>query len=157
LESHGGDGPDLLVAARSLQAAEIVASPQAIASPLQVAGLVDCVGAGVRVTPGARLYEELARRIPVSAVDPRWILDMAHGAFPDRTYLSLKRALDVLLAGVGLVALALVGPLVAAAILVDSGRPVLYRQRRVGFRGQPFTLIKFRTMRRDAETGRARW
>lgn len=157
VESSGAAVSDLLTAARSLQVAEIVASPDAIASPDQVAALVDCVGAGVRVTPGARLYEELARRIPVSTVDHRWILDMAHGASPGRAHLTLKRFIDILLAGVGLCALALIGPLVAAAILVDSGRPVLYRQRRVGFRGQPFTIVKFRTMRRDAETGSARW
>jgi len=157
LETGAESAADLLAAARSLQVAEIVASPQAIADPRQVAQLVDCVGAGVRVTSGARLYEELARRTPVSTVDHRWILDMAHGAFPGRTYQISKRVVDVLLASIGLVALALIGPLVAAAILVDSGGPVIYRQRRVGLRGQGFTIIKFRTMRRDAEAGSPRW
>jgi lipopolysaccharide/colanic/teichoic acid biosynthesis glycosyltransferase len=41
----------------------------------------------------------------------------------------------------------------AVAIVLDDGRPALYRQRRVGVRGKEFTLYKFRSMRRDAETG----
>jgi exopolysaccharide biosynthesis polyprenyl glycosylphosphotransferase len=42
--------------------------------------------------------------------------------------------------------------LVAAAVLIDSGRPVLYRQRRVGYRGRTFDILKFRTMVADADT-----
>ncbi len=50
--------------------------------------------------------------------------------------------------------LVLFSPLLAAiaiAILVDSGRPVFFRQRRAGKDGEPFTMLKFRTMVRDAE------
>lgn len=51
--------------------------------------------------------------------------------------------------------LVLTSPLLVAAavaILVDSGRPILYRQRRIGFGGREFEMLKFRTMVRDAET-----
>jgi lipopolysaccharide/colanic/teichoic acid biosynthesis glycosyltransferase len=50
--------------------------------------------------------------------------------------------------------LALLSPLllaVAVAILIDSGRPVFFRQRRAGKDGEPFTMVKFRTMDADAE------
>jgi lipopolysaccharide/colanic/teichoic acid biosynthesis glycosyltransferase len=62
------------------------------------------------------------------------------------------RALDIALAGLLLV---LVSPLllvIAAVALVTSGRPVLYRGQRVGRAGRFFTIVKFRTLRRDAET-----
>lgn len=61
-----------------------------------------------------------------------------------------KRAFDLLLAGVGLI---LIGPLlliIAAAVLLTMGRPVLFRQQRPGLHGRPFTIYKFRTMRQAA-------
>ena len=57
-----------------------------------------------------------------------------------------KRILDILLSAAGLLALSPVLAVVALAILVSEGRPVLFRQMRPGFRGQPFEMLKFRTM-----------
>jgi sugar transferase EpsL len=59
---------------------------------------------------------------------------------------AIKRSLDIALASAGLVALSplLVGT--AAAIALSMGRPVLFRQRRPGRNGEPFTIYKFRTM-----------
>lgn len=64
-----------------------------------------------------------------------------------------KRVLDVTLASAGLVALAPVMGGIALAIRVTLGSPVLYRQRRVGLNGEPFEMIKFRTMRHDRRQG----
>lgn len=63
----------------------------------------------------------------------------------------MKRALDVVGAAVGLVVLAPFLLLVAGVIWVESGGPVLFRQRRSGLNGAPFVIYKFRTMRADAE------
>ena len=51
--------------------------------------------------------------------------------------------------GAGLVALSPLLAAVAVAILVTSGRPVLYRQVRPGLGGRPFTIVKFRSCRGD--------
>jgi sugar transferase EpsL len=61
--------------------------------------------------------------------------------------------MDLAVAGAGLLVLAPVMAAVALAICVCDGGPVLFRQRRPGYRGEPFVLLKFRTMReaRDAE------
>ncbi len=62
-----------------------------------------------------------------------------------------KRLFDLAAAGTGLLVLA---PLLAAIgllILVEDGRPVFFRQERVGRDGRPFRIWKFRTMVRDAE------
>jgi exopolysaccharide biosynthesis polyprenyl glycosylphosphotransferase len=48
-------------------------------------------------------------------------------------------------------------PVIALAIKLTSPGPVFYRQRRVGLHGRVFDVIKFRTMRQDAETGKAVW
>lgn len=63
-----------------------------------------------------------------------------------------KRVFDLLLACMGLIALGAMLPFVAAAIWVDSGRPVFYRQQRVGLGGRWFWIFKFRTMVNAAET-----
>ncbi len=58
----------------------------------------------------------------------------------------LKRGADVALASAGLVVAAPVLGAVAAAVAVKLGRPVLFRQRRAGQGGRPFSILKFRTM-----------
>nr|MBA3867270.1 sugar transferase [Solirubrobacterales bacterium] len=70
---------------------------------------------------------------------------------PPRSTLAMKRALDIV---VSVAVLALLSPLLALAALavaLDTGRPVFFRQRRAGRDGDPFTMLKFRTMVVDAE------
>lgn len=69
----------------------------------------------------------------------------------NHTYTLLRRGLDALVAAVGLLVLALVGPVIALAIKTTSPGPVLFKQTRVGKDGRHFKLVKFRTMKRDAE------
>ena len=63
----------------------------------------------------------------------------------------MKRAMDVVVSALLLLLLSPLLALIALAILLDSGRPVLFRQRRTGKDGEPFTMLKFRTMVTDAE------
>lgn len=62
-----------------------------------------------------------------------------------------KRSFDLVLSSLALVLFAPAGLLIAVAILLESGRPVFYSQVRVGLDGRRFNLLKFRTMRVDAE------
>ena len=62
----------------------------------------------------------------------------------------MKRVLDIAVAAPALALLAPVVLLVAVAIRIGMGSPVLFRHRRAGYRGRPFTLLKFRTMRPGA-------
>jgi lipopolysaccharide/colanic/teichoic acid biosynthesis glycosyltransferase len=65
--------------------------------------------------------------------------------------MAIKRAMDV---AVSTAMLALLSPLllvVSILILLDTGRPVFFRQKRAGLEGAPFTMLKFRTMVADAE------
>jgi sugar transferase EpsL len=57
-----------------------------------------------------------------------------------------KRLLDVCLAGIAVVAASPILAIVALAIGVTMGRPILFRQRRPGLHGKPFKMLKFRTM-----------
>jgi exopolysaccharide biosynthesis polyprenyl glycosylphosphotransferase len=69
-----------------------------------------------------------------------------------RTTVGLKRAFDTGVAVGGLILACPLFVLVGLATLVDSGRPIFFRQTRAGERGRPFQMLKFRTMVRDAET-----
>ncbi len=64
-----------------------------------------------------------------------------------RAQLAIKRAIDVVVAAVALLLLSPLMGLIAAAILLTMGPPVLFRHRRLGLEGREFTLLKFRTMR----------
>jgi len=70
------------------------------------------------------------------------------GAAP---FISAKRALDVTLSGIGLVASSPLWALIALLIKLEDGGPVFYRQERSGLNGVPFDVTKFRSMIPDAE------
>jgi lipopolysaccharide/colanic/teichoic acid biosynthesis glycosyltransferase len=65
----------------------------------------------------------------------------------------LKRAIDVVVAAVGLVVLSPVLAVLAVLVRVRLGSPVLFRQERAGLHGQPFTLAKLRTMTDERGAG----
>jgi lipopolysaccharide/colanic/teichoic acid biosynthesis glycosyltransferase len=70
---------------------------------------------------------------------------------------ALIRPLDAASAALGLAITSPLLAIAAVAIVLDDGRPVLYRQRRVGHDGQEFDLLKLRTMIVGAETQGAGW
>jgi exopolysaccharide biosynthesis polyprenyl glycosylphosphotransferase len=95
-------------------------------------------------------YEAHWRRVPVQSIDPFWPLQMGFQLARNSPYHYLKRLFDVVASGVLLV---LSLPLMAAAaglIWLTDGRPILFRQPRVGREGQVFTVYKFRTMHSEA-------
>jgi lipopolysaccharide/colanic/teichoic acid biosynthesis glycosyltransferase len=65
----------------------------------------------------------------------------------------LKRGFDIALSGAGLIASAPLWAAFAAAIRIEDGGPVFFRQERAGIGGRSFMAIKFRSMRPDAEAG----
>ena len=76
---------------------------------------------------------------------------MAHEGHEHRGVDTALRALDLGIAGTGLIVLSPVLGTIALSIRLASGSPVLYRGRRVGRAGRIFTLLKFRTLTPDAE------
>jgi len=77
---------------------------------------------------------------------------ISYGPMPrDEVQSGLKRTIDVAVSAAGLLLLAPLLALLAAAVRAVDGGPVLFRQQRLGRGGRRFTLLKFRTMRQDAE------
>jgi Undecaprenyl-phosphate glucose phosphotransferase len=69
----------------------------------------------------------------------------------------VKRTMDVALSALGLVAIAVLFPAIALAIWLEDRGPIFYAQERMGLDGRLFRMLKFRSMRVDAEDDGARW
>jgi Sugar transferases involved in lipopolysaccharide synthesis len=65
----------------------------------------------------------------------------------------VKRTFDILLSGILLIIFSPLIGLCALAVKLEDGSPVIYKQERIGFGGKPFNILKFRSMRTDAEAG----
>jgi lipopolysaccharide/colanic/teichoic acid biosynthesis glycosyltransferase len=87
---------------------------------------------------------------PTAASIHPLIPQASHG----QTYLTAKRAFDIVLAGALLIALSPIWLVAALLVRVTSPGPILFRQTRVGLHGRAFTCLKLRTMRVDAEACR---
>jgi exopolysaccharide biosynthesis polyprenyl glycosylphosphotransferase len=118
--------------------------------------LVELMAAGTRVSDWVDFWERCFARVPPDYVDESWLarldLRVRHPVFH-----RAKRFLDVVIAVLGLIILSPLLLLAAVAIVLESGGPVFFSQRRVGFLGRTFTLHKLRTMRKDAEVEGAKW
>ena len=66
-----------------------------------------------------------------------------------RTYTPIKRSIDVLLSGIGILVLSPILLILCVAIKLDSPGPILFTQKRVGIHKSYFQIYKFRTMRTD--------
>ncbi|HWQ32874.1 MAG TPA: TIGR03013 family XrtA/PEP-CTERM system glycosyltransferase [Blastocatellia bacterium] len=108
------------------------------------------------IEEGTSLYERVTGRISVEMLRPSWII-FSGGSKRSRIWLSVRRGLNVLFAVIGLVLSFPLWILTALAIKLESPGPVFYRQERVGKNGRIFTIIKFRSMRQDAEKSGPVW
>ncbi len=119
--------------------------------------LLDCRLAGTLVMDLSDHYERWLGQIRLDALRAGWLIfgeGFRQGL--DRTL--VKRIFDILAATVLLLLFAPLMLVTAILIVIEDGFPILYRQERVGFNGRLFNVIKFRSMRRDAEKdGKPRW
>ena len=106
---------------------------------------------GVQIEHANSLYEKLTGRVPIESVHPSGLVfsDVFHKSARSFFY---RRVVGVTFALLALVLLSPLLPLIAIAIKLDSRGPVLYRQARVGLDGHIFEILKFRSMRTDAES-----
>ncbi|MGK0525678.1 MAG: sugar transferase (PEP-CTERM system associated) [Pseudomonadales bacterium] len=124
---------------------------------LPVPELMECKLRGIAITNGIDFYERELKKAKLDMVHPSWIV-FSEGFKASKTRDFVKRSLDLL---ISLTLLAVMLPfiiLTAIAVFLETGRPILYSQTRVGMLGKEFRIYKFRSMRQDAEKdGKARW
>jgi sugar transferase (PEP-CTERM system associated) len=111
---------------------------------------------GVVIEDADRLFERLLGRLPLDGLTPSALI--FSDGFKIRTSKQIvRRLVSFLIALVALLICLPAVPFLALAVRLSSPGPVFFSQTRVGLRGRPFTIYKFRTMRRDAESKGATW
>jgi sugar transferase (PEP-CTERM system associated) len=135
----------------------VVAAREQRGGVLPVGELLACRAIGVRVSDLSGFFERMRGEVPIESLKASWLI-YGDGFRQGLARRFVKRAFDILASTVLLIVAAPVMAITAAAIFLESGGPVIFRQERVGRGGRSFTLLKFRSMRRDAEAGgKAQW
>src|SRR5205814_5033255 len=107
----------------------------------------------IRVYTLESFYEAHWRQVPAHSIDPLWPMQAGFQLSRTSPYHYAKRMFDILLSGLLLVICAPLMAAIACLIWLTSGRPVIFKQSRVGRDEDIFTAYKFRTMRNESEDG----
>ena len=146
----------LLDAARNGAAEQIVVTDNELFRT-QAQELLACRAKGIQISSLASFFERETRRIdPCDRESIRLVL--TEGAHRGRAGRAIKRGFDILGSLSLLLATLPLTTLVALAIWLEDGGPILFRQERVGLKERPFMILKFRSMVIDAEPDNvAKW
>jgi exopolysaccharide biosynthesis polyprenyl glycosylphosphotransferase len=107
---------------------------------------------GISLSPMPQVYEDILSRVPIFLLEAEWIVR----SFVEKTHTSTLYHLSKNLVNfsgglIGFLIMAFFFPFISLAILLESGFPIFFTQQRLGRGGQPYKIIKFRTMERGAE------
>ena len=152
-----GSSESVLLRALETANAHSLVFDQALLSKASIAELLRCRAAGIPVIEVTQLFERETGRVDLESVEPQALL-FSRGLRQSSMFDFVKRSLDIAGAIVGIVLFAPVMLVAALALRLEGSGPVLYRQARVGRDGNTFLILKFRSMRADAEqNGIPRW
>ncbi len=141
---------NLSSAIRGIKPEMIIISPEMKGNKATVTLLLSLIPSGISIAEFPAFHEAMTGKIPLSLIEEVWFLENLIG-IKKRSYEFLKRFCDITLSvPVGIAALGLM-PFVALVIKLESPGPVFFRQTRVGKHGNPFTLVKFRSMVANAD------
>ncbi len=105
---------------------------------------------GVKIEEATTWLEKMSGKIEVENLYPSWLV-FGQGFRRSATFILVRRAVSIVISLIGLILTLPLIPLIILAIRLDSKGPVFYTQARVGKGGRVFNVVKFRTMRQDAE------
>lgn len=153
-----GEAAELIDIARRWRLAELILAhtPSDEGADL-IRGILGCQELGVQMTSVVGVFERLMGKVPLARAggNLQSVLPLDRTRGP--SYLMVKRAFDIIVGTVGAALALLIAPVVMLTQRWESRGPLFYRQVRVGRHGHPFVLLKFRTMRPDAEIDGPRW
>jgi lipopolysaccharide/colanic/teichoic acid biosynthesis glycosyltransferase len=118
--------------------------------------LMEILASGVRVLGVEPFVESLSQKIPSAEVDRSWLarLDLRQR---DPIVRRVKRLSDLFTATIGLILCLPILLIACLAIVLETGFPLFFHQKRTGLLGRTYTLHKLRTMQKDAEKKGAEW
>ncbi|HTD12089.1 MAG TPA: TIGR03013 family XrtA/PEP-CTERM system glycosyltransferase [Steroidobacteraceae bacterium] len=138
---------------------EIVVAMEDRRRGFPIAEFLECRFAGIDVTELLTFLERETGRVAIDVLNPSWLI-FGEGFRRNPLRLLTARSLDLLASAMILLVFLPVMLLTALAIKLEEGwnAPILYRQARIGMGGVVFDMLKFRSMRTDAESsGEAQW
>jgi sugar transferase (PEP-CTERM system associated) len=148
---------DLSHHVRELGVSEVVLALEERRNALPLKDLLRIKTAGVHVNDFSSFMERETGRVDLDTLNPSWLI-FSDGFSSGRMVSSfVKRVFDVAASGVLLLLALPVIAMFALMVRLDSPGPAFFRQLRTGLYGQPFELIKLRSMRTDAEKDGAKW
>jgi len=148
---------DLSQHVRDLGASEVVLALEERRNSLPLKDLLRIKTAGVHVNDFSSFMERETGCVDLDTLNPSWLI-FSDGFSSGRMVSSLaKRSFDIVASGLLLLLTFPVIALFAVLVKLDSRGPAFFRQCRVGLYGEPFELIKLRSMRTDAERDGAKW
>jgi sugar transferase (PEP-CTERM system associated) len=112
--------------------------------------LLDLRMQGVKIEEATTWLEKISGKIEVENLYPSWLV-FGDGFRRSSTFIVIRRAISIVISLIGLILSLPLLPFIVLAIRLDSKGPVFYTQTRVGKNGHLFNVVKFRTMRQDAE------
>ncbi|HCF25387.1 MULTISPECIES: TIGR03013 family XrtA/PEP-CTERM system glycosyltransferase [unclassified Novosphingobium] len=141
----------------NLNVSEVVLALEERRNSLPLSDLLRIKTTGVHVNDFSSFIERETGRVDLDTVNPSWLI-FSDGFSSGRAISSaVKRLFDITASSLLLILSAPVIALFALLVKLDSKGPAFYRQQRVGLFGQPFDVIKLRSMRTDAEVGGAQF
>ena len=148
----------LLALASSRQVDEILVAVQyRDDGRFPVQELLECKLNGISVIGASTFFERETRQIRVNSLNPNWLV-FGGGFDQSDLRIAIKRIFDLISSMTLLIVTLPVMLIAVICIYIEDRSPILYRQERIGLEGQPFTVYKFRSMRRDAEkSGKPQW
>lgn len=151
-------GVNLADTARALGVQDVVlAVRERRGGVLPLTQLLECKLQGLSVLDLSTYFERALGQVKLDTLRASWLI-FGEGFRQGKVRTFVKRATDVLASGVLILLSAPIMLLTVALIALEDGFPILYRQERVGQGGRVFRVLKFRSMRRDAEKdGNPRW
>ena len=111
---------------------------------------------GLPIEEAQSVYERLTGRLTLEQLQPSWLV-LSEGFRKSRFALAVKRATDILVSGLLILLTLPVMLATALAIMLESGRPVFFRQERVGLGGRRFKIFKFRSMTVGSDKDKPTW
>ena len=148
---------DLSAHVASVGATEVVLALEERRNALPLKDLLRIKTLGVHVNDFSSFMERETGRVDLDTLNPSWLI-FSDGFSSGRAVSStIKRLFDIVASLLLMLVSLPVIVLFALIVKLDSPGPAFFRQRRVGLYGQPFELIKLRSMRTDAEKNGAQW
>jgi len=151
-----GDAADLTDIVRRSLPDMLVVAPDGWRGTLPIEDLLHIKFTLCDVIDGPAFYEQITGKILVEEIRPSSII-FTRGFQSSRFQDAVKRIFDLIFALLGLVTTMPIMLLTVLAIRLDSPGPIFYMQQRVGKDGKDFSVIKFRSMRQDAEKNGPQW